>query len=356
MTEFNFHQFEPTTGSDEERYRHITRWSEKARGTNPTVFDKLCEWLAGAGGWSDSEFERNRQLFFDIIDRFLRRNSVLREELKRLEPSGIVNTAVFGALDNFDAALHGEVDSDELSGAVSAVFNNFSALRDPKIRSLFAGNATGPFSTNAVEIFGYINVLDGFDSAVQYPLFMPDLVKRQMDGFKLESFEYKKLPAMRFIGVEKDFSEDPEGLAALLRTLDSLSDYRSGFDDDAILIHHHARGVDVEPPHAIWGRFMASNVPIPDGFESVDFVPEDNQKPGQPYLSQFARAVFSGDAEAMHRREGYDSDAMYDVTRNIILGQDVCIPYPAKYWTAEIFPEGFSSEKGSSVYLFGVQL
>ena len=56
----------------------------------------------------------------------------------------------------------------------------------------------------------------------------------------------------------------------------------------------------------------------------------------------------------MHQREGFDSDAMYDVTRNIILGQNIAIPYPDKYWTAEVFLEGF--ENPSTAYLFSVEL
>lgn len=56
--------------------------------------------------------------------------------------------------------------------------------------------------------------------------------------------------------------------------------------------------------------------------------------------------------DAMHACEGFDSDAMYDVTRNIILGDGVNIPYPEKYWTAEMFLEGCG--KYSTGYLFSV--
>lgn len=74
---------------------------------------------------------------------------------------------------------------------------------------------------------------------------------------------------------------------------------------------------------------------------------------GTPFISRFAFAKFSGDMEKMHRHDGYDSDAMYDVTRNIILGQNVTIPYPDKYWTAEVFLEGF--QNGSTAFLFSVK-
>ena len=46
--------------------------------------------------------------------------------------------------------------------------------------------------------------------------------------------------------------------------------------------------------------------------------------------------------------------AMYDVTRNIILGQGVQIPYPDKYWTAEVFLNGV--ENDSTAYMFSVEL
>jgi hypothetical protein len=44
---------------------------------------------------------------------------------------------------------------------------------------------------------------------------------------------------------------------------------------------------------------------------------------------------------------------MYDVTRNKILGQGVTIPYPAKYWTAEVFPDG--CDKYSTAFMFSVE-
>ncbi|WES33611.1 hypothetical protein P0092_17845 [Ruminiclostridium papyrosolvens DSM 2782] len=43
---------------------------------------------------------------------------------------------------------------------------------------------------------------------------------------------------------------------------------------------------------------------------------------------------------------------MYNVTRNIILGDGVNIPYPDKYWTAEVFLDG--CDKYSSGYLFSI--
>ena len=258
---------------------------------------------------------------------------------------------MFGALDRFDDELTGNTHASELHEIVSRVFQDFSELCNEDIRKNFAGSVTGPTGTDSVDVFGYVNFLKDCDAAIQWTLFMPDLVRQQQDGFEVTCFEYKKMPAIRFIGIERDFSKDPEGLSNLLHTLNSLSaQYRCGLDCDILLLHHHGKGVDVEPCHGLWGRFMAKDTPVPDGFSFVDFVPQNDGKPGSPYISQFARAEFSGNPDSMHRQEGFDSDAMYDVTRNIILGQNVCIPYPDKYWTAEVFPDGFT--KNSTIYLF----
>jgi hypothetical protein len=101
----------------------------------------------------------------------------------------------------------------------------------------------------------------------------------------------------------------------------------------------------------IWGAYQ------PEGFVYFDFTQQRTGScfvAGPPYISQFAFAVFFGNIEAMHKREGYDSDAMYDITRNIILGQDVNIPYPDKYWKAEVFLDGYDSY--STAYIFSVEL
>jgi hypothetical protein len=181
-----------------------------------------------------------------------------------------------------------------------------------------------------------------------------------LEGFKVEKFEYMKMPAMRFIGKEScegDGLDTVEGIKKLFSVLDTMSEYKSGFDYDVLLQHHYGKGVDVERRHGFWGRFMKADTPVPEGFVYFDFTPQRTENKfvaGPPYISQFAFAVFSGDMEAMHKREGYDSGAMYDITRNIILGQDVNIPYPDKYWTAEVFLDGYDNY--STAYMFSVEL
>ncbi len=338
-----------------EKYNRIVSWAGKARGQNPGVFDALTEWILDDSQWSDEKLAENEQILMQgVLARFKEQNAQLRACLKELEPSGVVNAAVFKALDRFDDELSGISHDERLRETVAGVFADFSVMRERSVREKIAGNKTGPTGTDSVDLFGYINYLKDCDAGVQWALFMPDMVKRQQKGFKVDSFEYRKMAAMRFIGREGDDLDDMEVRKKLFRTLDAMDDHKSDFDHDVLFMHHYGLGVDVGQWHGVWGRFMKADTPVPEGFLHFDFVPQSNGKAGPPFLSQFAYAAFSGDNDAMHKREGYDSDAMYDVTRNIILGQGVNIPYPDKYWTAEVFLDG--CDKYSTAYLFSVEL
>ncbi len=347
--------------SDTNKYQRIVNWAVKARGHNPNVFDALTEWILDDSEWTDDKLAENEQILMQgILARFRSQNAQLRAYLKDIEPSGIVNGAVFNALDLFDDELSGKTDSDNLRDVITKMFTDFSVMRDRKIREQIAGGKTGPSGADSVDVFGYVNLLKDCDARVQWTLFMPDVVEKQQKGFKVEKFKYIKMPAMRFIGkesCESDGLDSVEGLKKLFSILDTMSEYKSGFDYDVLFQHHYGRGVDVERRHGFWGRFMKADTPVPEGFVYFDFTPQRTESifvAGPPYISQFAFAVFSGDIEAMHKSEGYDSDAMYDITRNIILGQDVNIPYPDKYWTAEVFLNGYDNY--STAYIFSVEL
>lgn len=310
--------------------------------------------------WAEEKLAQNKQIFMqDVLERFKGQNARLRARLKELK-EGIVNPAVFKALNRFDEELAGRTADENLRETVGRVFADFSLIKERGIRERIAGNKTGPAGVNTVELFGYINYLKDCDAGVQWALFMPDVVQKQQNGFQVASFAYEKMPAMRFIGKESkegDGLDSMEGLKSLFRALDALGEYKSGLDYDVLFMHHYGKGVDAEPWHGFWGRFMQAGAPVPEGFLHFDFVPVrdvHNFQAGEPFFSQFAFAVFSGDAEAMHKHEGYDSYAMYDVTRNIMLGQGVNIPYPHKYWTAEVFLQG--CEKPSSAYMFSAEL
>lgn len=169
------------------------------------------------------------------------------------------------------------------------------------------------------------------------------MVQEQQQGFQVDSFEYRTLPPFRFIGRSMEEGESEKQRTDLFRKLDELSDYQSDFPYDLFFMHHHGLGVDIGPWQAYWGRFMRADTPVPQGFLHFDFIPTHNIEAGPPYISQFAFACFKGDTDRMHQTEGFDSDAMYDVTRNIILGQGVGIPYPTKYWTAEVYFDGHTN-------------
>ncbi len=338
----------------EEAYKKLGNWAGQARGKNPEVFDALTEWILDDSKWSDASLEENEWiLMHGVLGRFKEQNAKLRAFLKELEPLGVVNEAVFGALDNFDQELSGNPHDERLRETVTKVFADFSAMKERSVREKIAGNKTGSTGTDTVEFFGYVNYLKDFDAGVQWALFMPDLVKEQSKGFNIDSFEYREMPAMRFIGFEGEEFRDPKLRIKKMNILDSMNEHKSGFDYDIFLMHHYGLGVDVGPWHGFWGRFMNADTPVPDGFISFDFIQNYTPIAGPPYLSRFAFAKFSGDTDAMHSQDGFDSDAMYDVTRNIILGEGKKgIPYPDKYWTAEVFFDGY--DKSSTGYLFSI--
>lgn len=180
------------------------------------------------------------------------------------------------------------------------------------------------------------------------------LIQGVLARFRVIRFEYRKMPAMRFIGKPGDMMTDMEKRKEVFHMLDGMDGFRSGFDHDLLVEHYGGLCIDVEQCHKFWGRFMKADTPVPEGFTSLDFVPYDDRGAGPPYISQFAFAVFSGDMETMHKYEGYDRGAMYDVTRNIMLGQGAVIPYPDKYWTAEVFLDGY--DQYSTAYLFSAKL
>lgn len=358
IDEFYWNDIEGQIGeklTDTEKYKKIVSWAAKARGKNPGVFDSLTEWVLDDSEWSDEKLAENEQILMQgVFARFKKQNAQLRASLLELEPSGAVNSAVFKALDRFDDELSGLAHDKGLQEVVAKVFADFSVMRERGIREQIAGNRTGPTGTDSVNLFGYINYLKDCDAGVQWALFMPDMVERQQKDFKVDSFEYKNMPAMRFIGREGEDLNNMEVRKKLFNILDAMNEYQSDLTYDVFFMHHYGLGVDVGPWHGVWGRFMRADTPVPEGCLFFDFVPYNDGKAGLPYISQFAYATFSSDMDAMHRREGYDSDAMYDVTRNIMLGQGVHIPYPDKYWTAAVFLDGW--DKHSTAYMFSAEL
>ena len=90
------------------------------------------------------------------------------------------------------------------------------------------------------------------------------------------------------------------------------------------------------------GYFCKAGTPVPEGYSYYD-VP----------TAHAAYAVYSS--------PDFDGDyfgAAYEYTRDQILGDGVCIPYPDAYWTAEVYTEGFFAGNGAHRfgYLFSVEL
>lgn len=341
-----------STQSPAEKYQQFIRWAGNARGKNPNAFDQVTEWILDDAEWTTGKLAENEKILQGIITRFKMQTIQFRTWLKELEPHGVVNEAVWGTLDAFEEELSGKPrDKKRLAEPVAKMFTDFSTMQNRALRKQIAGDKTGPAGTDSVEIFGYINHLKNCDAAVQWALFMPQVVAEQQKGFSVTSFEYKTMPPMRFIGYACDDSTaEAAGREKIFDVLNRLCEYKSGFDYDVVLIHHYGKGVDVEDGHAFWGRFFKADTPVPEGFVLFDFVPHFDDMPGLPFGSQFAFATFEGDHDALHKEQGFDGNAMYDVTRNIMLGQNVTIPYPEKYWTAEVFLNGHTAP--GTAYMF----
>ena len=350
--------------SADEKYKKIVAWAGQARATNPNVFDALTEWILDDSQWTKELLTENEQILMQgVFARFKEQNARLRMYLRKIEPSGVVNIPVFKALDDFDMLLSGIASKEDdwrLSNAASGIFTDFSTMQERSVREQVAGGKTGRHGTDTTPIFGFINHLKNCDAQVQWCLFMPDVVKNQQSGFQVDSFDYKHMPAMRFIGVEDSNWHSPTDdeywekrnaqLPQAMEVLNAMSEYKSGFDYDVLFQHHYGKGVDVEPWHGFYGRFMKVDTPVPEGFVHFDFTHDYVGDAGFPFQSKFAYATFSGDIDAMHNNEGTDGGRLYDVTRNIILGQGKAIPYPEKYWTAEVFLDGY--DKPSTAYMF----
>ncbi len=337
-----------------EKYQMLVNWAGGARGKNPDAFDKITRWMLDDSQWGSDRLEENRQLYMDeFVGRFRRQCGWLRSCLEELKPSGVVNEAVFPALDRFEDELAGRTWVEELKEPVTRMFEDFSSMGSRALREQIAGGVTGHTGTDAVDNFGYINYLKDCDASVQWALFMPEVVENQQKDFHIKSFEYRTLPAMRFVGFAGDEMSAEERLA-WVKKLDALSAYASELKFDVRLTHHNGECVDVAEEIVLCGRFMAADCPVPEGFCHLDFLPKRVEGAGAPYISQFAFAEFEGDPEAMNSFEGFDCTGMYDVTRNTMLGQGVNIPYPDKYWVAEAYLQGFGEP--CTAYMFSAEL
>ena len=132
------------TLTDAEKYQELVHWAITARGKNPGVFDALTEWLLDDIEWCEDKLNENEQILMQgVFARFSEQNKQLRRYLSELRPAGVVNEAVFKALDQFNDQLSGQVPDERLQKVVAQVLDDFSLMKQRGIREQIAGSITG---------------------------------------------------------------------------------------------------------------------------------------------------------------------------------------------------------------------
>ena len=110
--------------TDSEKYQSLVSWALKARGQNPGVFDALTEWVLDDAEWTDERLVENEQILMQgVFARFKEQNAQLRAYLSALQSSGVVNAAVFQALDRFDDELSGLSHDEQLQKLVAEMLS-----------------------------------------------------------------------------------------------------------------------------------------------------------------------------------------------------------------------------------------
>ncbi len=158
-----------------------------------------------------------------------------------------------------------------------------------------------------------------------------------------ESFEYRSLGNLRFIGIDAWPDESWDALWArkeeFMPILDKMMpDYGAEIPYDCAFMHHNGNEVDTEN-HYLAGRFFKEGTPVPEGFDYYD-VPTEQA------------------AYAVYKTNEFDGDigCAYYCTRDKILSDGVSIPYPSLYWHASVYIEG-RPKKGACRfgYLFSIE-
>lgn len=261
-------QNEKTTSA--EIYNRLIRWASKAREKNYEVFDKLSAWLLDDSEWSNNKLAENEQILMQgVFARFKEQNAKLRVYLKKLEPSGVVNAAIFGALDRFDDELSGAPHDERLREIVDKMFTDFSVMQERGVREIIAGySACSMHKTD----MGYINYLKDCDVAVQWALFMPEVVKKHGHKINRDSFEYIEIGKVRFIG--KEFFKNPDmhvsrPIESLPELISMIPQYGTEITALCHLEHHHGGEVNVNQCNMM-GYFCKAATPVPEGYDFYD--------------------------------------------------------------------------------------
>lgn len=145
------------------------------------------------------------------------------------------------------------------------------------------------------------------------------------ETLKPAKFEYIKLPALRFIGIDawrtnrgwadlwRGKNEFLPQLEAMKESLDSTIPYACAF------CHHDNGEVDKVNRYLV-GRFFKADTPVPDGYDYCDL------KPQTAGYAVFEEAIWE-----------QDFFVRYTITRDKILNDGITIPYPVGYWHAEVY-------------------
>ncbi len=313
-------------------YDHLVIAEGQEIFTNRRAFDEMVKWLLDDEQWQNP---KNNEQFLKQCGLLLFNHYrwQLYEYLKKLnaEYPGVVNPPVFAAIERIAKAIPGAHTSDLwLHEAVDPALCDFTALRGRGMRE----KATD-----------YVNLLKEYDNSLQWTLFMPGVVKNIHGAkpIKRESFEYRDLGKLRFIGIDawrtgEDWGDLWARSGEFMPALDALaSEYGVEISENCSMMHHNGHEVDTEN-HYLAGRFFKTGTPVPQGCDYYD-VP----------TVRAAYAVYSSD--------NFNGDIWqaYDFTRDQILGDGVSIPYPKAYWHAEVYTDGRPREGSCRfAYMFSV--
>lgn len=158
-----------------EIYSKLIDWSYKAKKQNEKVFDRLSQWILDDSEWIKDKLPENKQILTQVLALLSDDCDKFRICLQELEPSGVVNPAVFRALDLLAAGLAGNLDDERIQEAVSKMQADFTVMQERDVRKIIAGCPEG--SMHAAQI-GYVNYLKDCVTKLCWTLHMPEVVKK----------------------------------------------------------------------------------------------------------------------------------------------------------------------------------
>ena len=187
-----------------EIYSKLIDWSYKAKKQNEKVFDRLSQWILDDSEWIKDKLPENKQILTQVLALLSDDCDKFRICLQELEPSGVVNPAVFRALDLLAAGLAGNLDDERIQEAVSKMQADFTVMQERDVRKIIAGCPEGSMHATQIE---YVNYLKDCVTKLCWTLHMPEVVKKHAGKINRESFEYIEIGKVRFIG--KDIAKYP---------------------------------------------------------------------------------------------------------------------------------------------------